>query len=244
MLSLTLMSCKSANERESDRLMPAVDAFCAAVPSTDPKEFVRTALGYADKLKALEAMRDELHPPAGTLAAKKLPPGVQWIEAARAENTALEVAFQRELVGIEQDAHADLTQAMLGGPTKKDTELGAVVAHSSGRPLVLWHGAGKVRCFDEDHQNVPAARRATDPSARFVVGYVQRVDGEGVRFAQGVTAGEKDVFIALYEVPSGLRLGVFSVKGSTAQLPTPMPPPGTLVPGPKPALVESLLSPP
>ena len=224
--------------------MPAVEKLCAAIPAVDPKEFVRAAPGYADKLAALEQEAGEApHPPPGTLAALKLAPAVQWIEAARAENTALEATFEAALVSVEHDAHEALARAVLGGPTKAADELGAAIAGSRVRPILLWHGSGKKRGFDDDQQDLPyPERRAVDASARFIAVYVERVNGEGVTFVtENVIAERKVAFVALFEMPSKRRLGVYAVKGETAKLSTPLPLPGTTLPGEKPPLVESLL---
>jgi hypothetical protein len=246
-LALSPLGCQSAAERDSARLMPAVEAVCATVPAVDPKEFVRGSPGSADKLKALEAaLRDGPHPPPGTPAAAKLGPAAQWAAAARAEHNALEAAFRGALAAVEQAAHADLALAVLGGATSPASEMPAALTKTRTQPILLWHGTGNERGFDEDHQNLPyPGRRAVDPSARFIVGYVQRVDGEGVTFvSERVTAGQKLAHVALYEVPSARKLGVFTVKGQTARLPTPTPPPGTTLPGEKPPLIESLFPPP
>src|SRR5262245_50018644 len=96
--ALSLPCCKSATEKESERLMPAVEALVATVPTTDPKEFVRTAAGYVDTLKKLEAaLRDGPHPPPGTPAAQKLVPAEKWVAAARDAETALAAEFQKAL---------------------------------------------------------------------------------------------------------------------------------------------------
>lgn len=224
-------------------MMPAVEAFCATVPSGDPKEFVRSAIGYADTLERLEdKLRDELHPPPGTPAAAKLAPAIQWVQTARAENTALEAAFQRELGKVEYEAQADLAAAVSGTETKPPDQMPAALARTTARPIVLWHGSGSTRGFDEDHQNLPPARRATDPTERFVVGYVQRVSGEGVTFVdEKVIAEQKIAHVALYELPSKRHLGVFTIKGERARLPKPVPLAGTVIPGLKPPLIENLL---
>jgi hypothetical protein len=238
-----LAGCKSAAEKASDRAMPAVAKLRAAIPAADPKEFVRTAPGSLDKLTALE---DEAQaaprPPAGTPAAAELAAALQWIEAARAENTALEAAFQAALEGVEHEAHEALSNAVLGGPTRPAEDIADALAASPVKPIVLWHGSGDQRGFDADQQNLPFPdRRAVDPSSRFIVGYVARVNGEGVQSASGVLSERKIVFVAFYEMPNKRRLGVFSVQGELARLPTPAPLPGTTLPGEKPPLIESLL---
>ncbi|APR80740.1 Hypothetical protein A7982_06087 [Minicystis rosea] len=242
-LALAASGCKSAAEKKSEQIMPAVEAFVATVPTGDPKDFVRTAIGYADTLKRLEdKARDELHPPPQTPAAAKLAPAIQWMQAARAEHAALEAAFQREVSKVEYDAQADLASAISGGATKPADEIAAALARTTAKPIVLWHGAGQTRGFDEDHQNLPPARRAVDPGERFIVGYVQRVGGEGVTFVdEKVTAEQKIAHVAFYELPSKRRFGVFTVKGETARLPKPVPLPGTVIPGLQPPLVENLL---
>lgn len=242
-IALSLAGCKSKEEKESERLMPAVEALCAKVPKAPPKEHVRTALGYADTIAALEeASRAIAGPPAGTPAAAKLAPCVQWMESARAEIKALETAFQAELGGVEQEAHTELTKAVLGATTKGADEMAAILAPYRERPILLWHGTGDKRGFDEDHQHLPPARRAVDPAARFIVGYVQRVDGEGVTFVnEKVTAERKVVIIAIYDVTARRRLGIFTVRGETAKLPSPVPLAGTVIPGEKPPLLENLL---
>ena len=74
------------------------------------------------------------------------------------------------------------------------------------------------------------------------MGYVQRVDGEGVTFVrENVTAERKLAIVALYEMPNKRRLGVFTVRGETARLPTPVPLAGTVLPGMKPPVIETLL---
>lgn len=245
-LALALTGCKSATEKESERVMPAVDAFLATVPSGDPKAFVRTAKGYADTLDRLEkTMRDDLHPPPGTPAAAKLAPVTKFIHEARAENAALEEAFKRELGKVEFEAQADLASAVSGSETKPPDQIPAALARTTTRVFVLWHGAGGAHRFDEDYQYLPADRRAVDPSARFIVGYVQRVSGEGITFVdEKVTAEQKVAHVALYELPSKRRLGVFTIKGETAKLPKPVPLPGTVIPGIKPPVVESVLGAP
>ena len=241
--ALALGGCKGAAQKEAERVAAAVDAFAASVPAGDPKEFVRTAPGYADKLKALEATREGLHPAPGSPSAGKLGTAAQWVDAARAEDKALEAAFQAELGPVEQQAHKDLALAVMGGPTRSADQMAAALAGSRVRVIVLWHGTGNERGFDEDHQNLPAPeRRAVDPSAKFIVGYVQRVDGEGLTFVtERVTAAQKILHVAFYEMPLQRRLGVFTLKGEIARLPDPVPPAGTTLPGEKPPLVESLL---
>jgi hypothetical protein len=241
---LALGGCKSAEEKSSDRAMPAVEKLCAAVPAVEAKEFVRSSPGSADKLAALE--QEALaapHPPPGTAAALKLAPALQWIEAARAETTALEATFAAVVGSVEHDAQQALANAVLGGPAKRANELGEAIAASPVRPILLWHGSGDRHGFDEDQQNLPyPERRAVDASARFIVGYVERVNGEGVTLAkEGLITERKVAFVALYEMPSKRRMGVYAVKGETARLPSPLPPPGTTLPGEKPPLVESLL---
>lgn len=241
--ALSASGCKSAAEKKSEQIMPAVEAFVATVPPGDPKEFVRTAVGYVDTLNRLESkVRDELQPPPGTPAAAKLASVTQWIRAARAEHSALEAAFQREVSKVEYEAQADLASAVSGSETKSADQIAAALARTTAKLIVLWHGAGNTRGFDEDHQNLPPARRAVDPGERFIVGYVQRVGGEGVTFVdEKVTAEQKIAHVALYELPSKRRFGVFTVKGETARLPKPVPLPGTVIPGLQPPLVENLL---
>ena len=241
---LALARCQSPELKASERLMPAVEALVAAVPPGDPKAFVHTAPDYLDAIEKVEAaLRDGPHPPAGTPAAARLAPAAAWAEAARAENTALEEAFQKVLGAVEQTAHADLAAAVTGGPTRDAREMAEAMTHTEVRPIVLWHGTGNTRGFDEDHQHLPAPlRRAVDPGARFVVGYVQRVAGEGLRLVdENVVAEQKVAYVALYVMPARWRLGVFTVKGELGRLPTPPPPPGTLLPGTKPPVIESLL---
>lgn len=252
LLSLALVSaalgagCKSAAERESERLLPAIEALAKEVPSGDPKEFVRTAKGYADTLARLEQKLAELRPPPSTPAAEKIAPIASWIASARAEHTALEQAFAKEVAKVEVDAQADLAGAVSGGETKPADQMVQALTRTNTRPIVLWHGAGGARGFDKDHQNLPApARRAVDPGDRFVVGYVQRVNGEGTYLkADNITLERKMAYVTLYELPSKRRLGVFTVKGETARLPAPLPPPGTVLPGLEPPLIESLLGAP
>jgi hypothetical protein len=241
-LILALVSCKSAEIRESERLMPAVEALVATVPAADPKAFVRTAPSYEDALRKLEAsLRDGPHPPAGTPAAQKLAPALAWAQAARAEDDAIEEAFRKALAPLDPAAHTDLAAAVTGGPTRDPSEMAAVLATSTARPLVLWHGTGDTRGFDEDHQRL-GDRRATDPEARFVVGYVQRVQNEALRFvAENVIAEQEIAYVALYVMPSRHKLGVFAVKGDVPQLPSPPPPAFTALHGKKPAVLESLL---
>lgn len=242
-LALGVTGCKSALEKESERIMPAVEALAASVPPGDPKDFVQTATGYADTIKSIEDKARELRPPEGSPAAAKLGPVMKWVQAAKAEHAALEAAFQREIGKVEFEAQADLATAVSGGETKPADQIPAALARTTAKLFVLWHGAGGTRGFDEDYQSLPApARRAVDPSGRFIVGYVQRVGGEGVTFVdEKVTAEQKVVHVALYELPSKRRFGVFTLKGETARLPKPVPPPGTVIPGIKPPLVESLL---
>lgn len=241
-LALGLAACKSQAERASDRIMPAVEAFVATVPPTDPKEFVRTAPGYADTLKQLEGkLQGELHPPPGTPAAAKLATPARWVEMARAEHKALEAAFAQAIGPIEFESGQELGAAVAGGPAKPAEEIASALAQSSIQPIVLWHGRGPEGGFDEDYQHL-GARRAVDPGERFIVGHVQRVGGEGVTFApEKVTAERKVAFVTFHVMPSKRRLGTFKVLGETAKLPTPVPLPGTVIPGAKPPLVESLL---
>ncbi len=243
-LALVAPGCQSAAEKESARLMPAIEAFAKEVPAGDPKEFVRSAMGYADTLARLEQkLAADLRPPPGTPAADKLAPIAAWIAAARAEHDALEAAFAKEVAKVEVEAQADLAGAVSGGETRPADQMAAALARTNTRPIVLWHGSGKTRGFDKDQQNLPApARRAVDPAERFVVGYVQRVSGEGVLVARdNVTLERKVAHVTFYEIPSRRRLGVFTVKGETAELPSPPPLPGTVLPGREPPLIESLL---
>jgi hypothetical protein len=227
-------------------MMPAVEAIVATVPPSDPKEFVHTAPGYADTLAKLEAaLRDGPHPPVGTPASAKLAPALVWAQAARDENTALEATFQNVLGPLEQAAHADLAEAVSGGATRDPSEMAEAVAHTQVQPIVLWHGTGNERRFDEDHQYLPPARRALDPGGRFIVAYVQRVLGEGLRFVdEKVVAEQKVAYVTLYLMPARWRIGVFTLKGEIAKLPTPPPLAGTILPGKKPPLMESLLGSP
>jgi len=55
----------------------------------------------------------------------------------------------------------------------------------------LQRGELSARGFDEDHQLLPAARRAVDPAGRFIVGYVQRVGGEGITFVDEKVTAEQ-----------------------------------------------------
>lgn len=242
-VTIALAGCKSKEEKESERLMPAVDALCARIPKAEPREVVRTTFGYADAVGTLEETSRALtRPPAGTPAAARLAPALQWIESARTEITTLETAFQAELGGVEQEAHTELTKAVLGGDTKSAGEMAAALARYRERPLLLWHGTGDKRGFDEDHQHLPPERRAVDPGAKFVVAYVQRMNGEGVTYVnEKVTSERKVAFVALYDVTSRRRLGIFTVRGETAKLPSPVPLAGTVIPGERPPLLESLL---
>jgi hypothetical protein len=241
-LALALASCKSAELRESERLMPAVEALAATVPSGDPKDFVRTAPAYEDTLRKLEAsLRDGPHPPPGTPAAQRLGPATAWAQAARAEDTAIEDGFKKVLAPLDPAAHTDLAAAVTGGPTHDPSEMAAALATTTARPLVLWHGTGDTRGFDEDHQRL-GDRRATDPEARFVVGYVQRVQSEALRFVvENVIAQQEIAYVALYVMPARHKLGVFAVRGDVPPLPSPPPPAFTTLQGKKPAVVESLL---
>jgi hypothetical protein len=245
-LALALTGCKTKEQKESERLMPAVEALVARLPPGDPKELVRTGLGWADTLAALEeAARTGPHPPPGTPAAAKLLPIAPFIAAARAEQRALETAFQSALTGVEAEAHTALGKAVLGEATRPAAEMAEALVPVRGWPILLWHGAGDRRGFDVDQQNLPVARRAVDPTEKFVVGYVQRVDGEGVTYVtEKVTAERKVAVVALFAVPSKRRLGVFTVTGEAARLPTPVPLAGTVLKGAPPPLLENLLGSP
>lgn len=237
-------SCKSAAEKESDRVMPAVDALVAAAPKTDPKETVRTAAGYADTVKQIEDQlhSDALRAPPGTAADQKLAPVRAWIQAVKAEEEALAAAFKPEMAKVEYEAQADLATAVSGGPVKPAGEIAPALARSKATAILLWHGSGDVRGFDEDQQRLPPGRRAVDPADRFIAGVVQRVGGDGVTFVdEKVTAERKVAFVVFYEMPAKRRLGVFKVVGETAPLPRPVPLPGTVLPGRRPPLVESIL---
>jgi hypothetical protein len=243
-LALVATGCQSAADKRSEKLMPAVEAFVASIPTTDPKELVRTGVGWLDTLEQLDQKlaKDEINPPPGSPAALKLAPAKRWMEAVRAENAALEAAFKPVVASIEFEAQTDLASAVSGGAAKGPDDIAAALAKTTAKKLVLWHGAGGVRGFDEDHQRIPADRRPTDPGERFIVGYVQRVAGEGVTFVvEKVVAEQKVAYVALFDMPIGRRLGTFVIKGDTAQLPKPVPLAGTVIPGKKPAVVGKLL---
>jgi hypothetical protein len=224
--------------------MPAIEALAARVPTAEPKEFVALNLGCLDTLKDLEAKLQAIpKPPANTPPAAGLQPAERWIGAARAAYAEVEAAFAKELVPVDAEAVELLAAALHGGPTRSADEIAEAVSRSKVQKILLWRGTGKSPGLDEDWQHLPSpARRAVDPAARFLAVYVMRVDAEPVRFVmEKVTAERKDALLAIFEMPNRRKLGVFSIRGEAARLPSPVPLAGTVLPAEKLPLVEKLL---
>ena len=224
--------------------MPAVEALVAQVPTAEPKEFIERNLGCVDTLRELDSkLQAILKPAAGTPAAVKLQPAERWIGAARSAYAEVEAAFAKELVPLDAEAVELLATALHGGETKSADEIAEALARSKVQKILLWRGTGKGPGLDEDWQNLPFPnRRAVDPASRFLAIYVMRVDAEPVRFVmEKVTAERKDALLAIFEMPNRRKLGVFSLRGEAARLPTPVPLPGTVLPPEKLPVLEKLL---